>query len=185
MGRKKRPIYAIVAADARSPRDGRYIEDLGRYAPLDEPATMSLKNDRILHWLEAGAQPSDTVRSLLSKEGIMLALHMRRKEKSADEITAAVTAHQAARAEKASAKGKMTAAERREKALKDEEKRAAEKAAELAKERSLAAAKAKEEAEAAAAAAEAERESAAAEARAEQEAANAAQAAEDAPAAEA
>ncbi|HAY37835.1 MAG TPA: 30S ribosomal protein S16, partial [Bacteroidetes bacterium] len=72
MGRKKRPIYAIVSADARSPRDGRYIEDLGRYAPLDEPATMSLKNDRILHWLEAGAQPSDTVRSLLSKEGIML-----------------------------------------------------------------------------------------------------------------
>ncbi|MGA1494772.1 MAG: 30S ribosomal protein S16, partial [Rhodothermales bacterium] len=79
MGRKKRPVFAIVAADSRFPRDGRYIEDLGRYNPLDEPATLTLNPERCIYWLENGAQPSDTVRSLLSREGVMLALHMRRK----------------------------------------------------------------------------------------------------------
>ena len=77
MGRKKRPVFGVVAADSRFPRDGRYIEDLGRYEPLDEPNSVKLNNERILYWLENGAQPSDTVRSILSKHGLMLALHMR------------------------------------------------------------------------------------------------------------
>jgi len=155
MGRKKRPIYAIVAADTRSPRDGRYIEDLGRYSPLDEPASYSLNSDRILHWLQEGAQPTDTVKALLSREGIMLELHMRRKNRTEEDITSAVEAHRAARAAKAAASGKMTSEQRRVQAMKDEEKRAAEHAAELAKERAAAAAKAKEEAAAAPAAEEA------------------------------
>ena len=65
MGRKKRPIYGLVAADSRSPRDGRFIEDLGRYNPLAEPATVELKRERVLYWLDQGAQPSDRVKSLL------------------------------------------------------------------------------------------------------------------------
>ena len=71
MGAKKAPFYRVVAADARSPRDGRFIEELGYYNPKTEPASVSLKEEAILAWLNNGAQPTDTVRSLLSKAGIM------------------------------------------------------------------------------------------------------------------
>lgn len=71
MGAKKAPFYRVVAADARSPRDGRFIEELGYYNPKTEPATVSLKEEAILAWLNNGAQPTDTVRTLLSKAGIM------------------------------------------------------------------------------------------------------------------
>ena len=71
MGAKNAPFYRVVAADARSPRDGRFIEELGYYNPKTEPATVSLKEEAILAWLNNGAQPTDTVRSLLSKAGIM------------------------------------------------------------------------------------------------------------------
>ena len=71
MGAKKAPFYRVVAADARSPRDGRFIEELGYYNPKTEPATVSLKEEAILAWLNNGAQPTETVRSLLSKAGIM------------------------------------------------------------------------------------------------------------------
>src|SRR5690554_4887014 len=97
LGRKKRPIFALVAADSRSPRDGRFIEDLGRYEPINEPAQVSLKEDRILYWLQQGAQPSHTVRNLLSKQGVMLQLHLLRKGKSEEEIQQAVSEFLAAR----------------------------------------------------------------------------------------
>lgn len=71
MGAKKAPFYRIVAADSRSPRDGRFIELLGTYDPTANPAKTSFKEEEILKWLNQGAQPSDTVRNLLSKEGIM------------------------------------------------------------------------------------------------------------------
>lgn len=71
MGAKKRPFYRIVAADSRSPRDGRFIELLGTYNPCTNPAKVNLKEEEILKWLNNGAQPSDTVRNLLSKQGIM------------------------------------------------------------------------------------------------------------------
>ena len=71
MGAKKRPFYRIVAADSRSPRDGRFIELLGTYNPLTNQAQVNLKEEEILKWLNNGAQPSDTVRNLLSKQGIM------------------------------------------------------------------------------------------------------------------
>ena len=70
-GAKKRPFYRIVAADSQSPRDGRFLEVLGTYNPLTDPATISLKEDRVLEWLSNGAQPSDTVRSLLRKTGLL------------------------------------------------------------------------------------------------------------------
>ena len=71
MGAKKRPFYRIVAADSRSPRDGRFIELLGTYNPCTNPAQVNSKEEEILKWLNDGAQPSDTVRNLLSKQGIM------------------------------------------------------------------------------------------------------------------
>lgn len=71
MGAKKRPFYRIVAADSRSPRDGRFIELLGTYNPCTNTAQVNLKEEEILKWLNNGAQPSDTVRNLLSKQGIM------------------------------------------------------------------------------------------------------------------
>lgn len=71
MGAKKSPFYRIVAADSRAPRDGRFIEQLGTYDPRQNPAAVVLKRDEILSWLSKGAQPSDTVRNILSKQGIM------------------------------------------------------------------------------------------------------------------
>ncbi len=72
MGRKKRPFYRIVAADSRSPRDGRFIEEIGYYNPLTEPATIEVKEERALYWLGVGAIPTPTVKSLLRKKGIIL-----------------------------------------------------------------------------------------------------------------
>jgi small subunit ribosomal protein S16 len=71
MGAKKRPSYRIVAADSRSPRDGRVIESFGLYDPVTEPATVRVDADRARHWLSVGAQPSDTVRDILRREGIL------------------------------------------------------------------------------------------------------------------
>ena len=70
MGKKKQPIYKIVAADSRSPRDGRFLEAVGFYNPLTDPHTLDLKEDRILYWLNVGAQPTSTVKSLLRQKGI-------------------------------------------------------------------------------------------------------------------
>lgn len=75
MGSKKRPFYRIVVADSRSPRDGRFIEKVGTYNPLVEPAEVVLEEETILNWLNNGAQPSDTVRNLLSNAGIMKKYH--------------------------------------------------------------------------------------------------------------
>ena len=71
-GKKKHPIYKVVAADIRSPRDGRYIEAVGQYDPNAHPIALSLKDERIFHWLRKGAQPTDTVRSLLQRSGLWL-----------------------------------------------------------------------------------------------------------------
>lgn len=75
MGSKKRPFYRVVVADSRSPRDGRFIENVGTYNPLTEPAQITLKEEEILNWLNNGAQPSDTVRNILSDAGIMKKYH--------------------------------------------------------------------------------------------------------------
>lgn len=68
-GAKKRPFYRIVVADSESPRDGRYLENVGTYNPLIDPAEVTLKQERIKYWIDKGAIPTDTVRSLLKKEG--------------------------------------------------------------------------------------------------------------------
>ena len=71
MGAKKRPSYRIVAADSRSPRDGRIIESIGLYDPVTDPATVRVDVDRARHWLSVGAQPSDTVRDIFRREGLI------------------------------------------------------------------------------------------------------------------
>lgn len=70
MGAKKKPFYRIVVADQRSPRDGRFIENIGTYDPLTDPPTVNIKNERAGHWLRVGAQPSEAVARLLTKTGI-------------------------------------------------------------------------------------------------------------------
>ncbi|ATU69337.1 30S ribosomal protein S16 [Levilactobacillus brevis] len=75
MGSKKRPFYRVVVADSRSPRDGRFIEQVGTYNPVTQPAQVTLKEESILNWLNNGAQPSDTVKTLLSNAGIMKQYH--------------------------------------------------------------------------------------------------------------
>ena len=72
-GGKKRPFYRIVVADNESPRDGKFLENVGTYNPLLDPAEVNLKTDRIKYWMGQGAKPSDTVRSLLKKEGFFAA----------------------------------------------------------------------------------------------------------------
>ncbi|RQD68634.1 MAG: 30S ribosomal protein S16 [Tindallia sp. MSAO_Bac2] len=70
MGAKKSPFYRIVVADSRSPRDGRFIEEIGYYNPASEPVTLKIDEEKALQWLHNGAQPSDTVRALFNKAGI-------------------------------------------------------------------------------------------------------------------
>ena len=76
-GRKGYAFYPIVIADSRAPRDGRFIERIGSYNPNTNPATVSINFERALYWVEVGAQPTDTVRSILSREGVMLMKHLR------------------------------------------------------------------------------------------------------------
>ena len=71
MGAKKAPFYRIVVADARSPRDGRCIEEIGTYNPLTEPATISIDVEKAQNWIKNGAQPTDTVRGLLKNAGVL------------------------------------------------------------------------------------------------------------------
>lgn len=75
MGAKKDPFYRIVAADSRAPRDGRFIEVVGYYNPTTQPAELKVNDEVALKWLSNGAQPSDTVRDLLSQAGIMKKFH--------------------------------------------------------------------------------------------------------------
>ena len=71
MGAKKSPYYRIVVADSRSPRDGRCIEEIGTYNPLTEPATITVDAEKAQTWIKNGAQPTDTVRGLLKKAGVL------------------------------------------------------------------------------------------------------------------
>lgn len=77
-GRKKSPFYHIVIADARAPRDGRFIEKIGTYNPMTKPATIELDNQRAYEWLKNGAQPTDTARAILRFKGVMYMKHLQR-----------------------------------------------------------------------------------------------------------
>lgn len=71
MGMKKKPFYRVVVADERSPRDGRFIEEIGIYDPMKNPAEIRIDNEKALQWIKNGAQPTDTVRALLKRSGAL------------------------------------------------------------------------------------------------------------------
>ena len=71
MGMKKKPFYRLVVTDSRNARDGRFIEEVGYYDPLTEPATLKIDEERAKYWISTGAQPTDTVRGLLKKGGVL------------------------------------------------------------------------------------------------------------------
>jgi small subunit ribosomal protein S16 len=124
MGRKKAPIYKIVAADSRSKRDGRFIEAVGQYDPSFKPAKIELKEDRALYWLKSGAQPTVTVKNLLSSKGVMLKHHLMKK--GADETKIAAELHTWQLKQEA----KLAKHADKKLKLKDKKKKAAEKPAE-------------------------------------------------------
>jgi small subunit ribosomal protein S16 len=114
MGANKRPFYRVVVADQRSPRDGRFIENIGKYHPLEDPSLIEIDEERALHWLRVGAQPSDQVRNLMVKIGIWdtfvaerpgAAGQVRVREQKPDEpkLSKKAAAKAAAEAEEASA----------------------------------------------------------------------------------
>ena len=71
MGQKKAPFYRIIVADSRSPRDGKFIEEVGYYNPMTNPADIKVEEEKVQKWLQNGAQPTETVKSLLTKTGII------------------------------------------------------------------------------------------------------------------
>ena len=185
MGRKQLPVFGLVATDSRSSRDGRFIEDLGRYEPVAEPSTFKVNADRVIYWLGQGAQPSDTVRNLLQKEGVLLQWALTRQGKSEEEIETALTEFRERQQAKAGGAVKKTRAERRAEALQAERASAKEKAAELARERAEREAELQKQREEAEAAARAEAEQARAAAAADAADSEALTTAADAPAADA
>ncbi len=84
MGAKKSPFYRIVAADSRSPRDGKFIENVGTYDPTKEPAVITVNEEVAIKWLSNGAEPTDTVRSLFKKAGILEKFHNQRMSKKGE-----------------------------------------------------------------------------------------------------
>ena len=149
-GRRKRPIHHVVVADSRKPRDGRIIEDLGRFDNVTPKNELTLDRDRALYWLKQGAQPSDTVRSIFKDEGLMYQMHLIRWGKSDEEIEEALTEWREKREEKE--KDVPTRKERQKALLEAEEKefqkqlkkKAEEAAREKAKQEALAAAEEEE-----------------------------------------
>lgn len=82
MGAKKRPFYRVVVADSRSPRDGRFIEEIGYYDPTKEPAVIKIDEEKAIRWINNGAQPTDTARSLLRKTGVLNRVHEQKQQKA-------------------------------------------------------------------------------------------------------
>lgn len=150
-GRKSYAFYSIVIADVRAPRDGKFTEKIGTYNPNTNPATVDLNFERALYWVENGAQPTDTVRNILSNEGVMLMKHLNGgvRKGAFDEAAAQAKFEawkQAKDAKTTAAADKKAAAEARLEA----EKKVNEKIAEKVAEKKAAAAAAAAEAEAAA-----------------------------------
>jgi small subunit ribosomal protein S16 len=115
-GRKKVPVYRIVAADSRMRRDGRFLEVLGQYAPKSQPATVTLKESRIMYWLKVGAQPTETVRSILSRKGVLLKWHLEKKGRDAATTEEELAKHAAAQTLKGPREAQRKARRRAKKA---------------------------------------------------------------------
>jgi small subunit ribosomal protein S16 len=113
MGKKKQPFYRIVAIDSRAARDGKYLDNVGTYNPRTEPAAVHLNNERVVYWLSKGAKPSDTVRSLLRRQGILMRLHLQKLGMNEAQIGEALKQWEAQQAEK----------QKRQEALREQKKR--------------------------------------------------------------
>lgn len=115
LGKKRQPFYRIVAADARSPRDGKFIEVVGTYNPRTNPPEVLIKEDRAIKWLKNGAQPTDTVRSLFRKEGILLKYHLMRKKVEIEKIEETLQQFKARREENLKKRRKKPKAKKKKK----------------------------------------------------------------------
>jgi small subunit ribosomal protein S16 len=122
MGKKKQPVYKLVVADVRSPRDGKFIEAIGLYNPKTDPATVDIKEERAMYWLGVGAQPTGTVKNLLSHQGIILKFELMKQGLTEDQIAVKLDewkklkeANLAAASKKKSEKTKKASAEKQDK----------------------------------------------------------------------
>lgn len=86
MGKTRQPVYKVVAADVRAPRDGKFIDAIGLYNPKTEPATIEIEIEKALYWLGVGAEPTATVKNLLSKKGILLQRELKKQGLSEEQI---------------------------------------------------------------------------------------------------
>ncbi len=139
-GKKGRPFYHLVVADGRAPRDGKFIEKIGTYNPLTDPASIDLNFDRALYWLQVGAQPSDTARSILSREGVLLKDHLLRGVKKGAHTAEQVeekfqqwVKEKSSKAEQLVKSTQLSEKEDKKKRLENEKKINEARAAELAK----------------------------------------------------
>lgn len=113
MGKKKQPFYRIVAIDSRVARDGKYLDNIGTYNPRLEPAAVQLDSERVVYWLSKGAKPSDTVRSLLRRQGLLMRLHLQKLGMDEAQISEAMKQWEAQQAER----------QKRQEALREQKKR--------------------------------------------------------------
>lgn len=139
-GKKGQPFFHIVAADGRAPRDGKFIEKIGTYNPMTHPATIELDFERALHWVQVGAQPTDTTRSLLSREGVMLKHHLligvKKGATTMEQVEEKFNAWLREKKEKltqASQEATLTEKERKKKRLEEEKKISEARAESIAK----------------------------------------------------
>jgi len=117
IGQKKQPIYKIVAADSRSPRDGRFIEVIGTYNPMIDPALITVNEEKAMRWLTKGAEPTETVRSLLKRKGVWIKWDLMRRGKPAEFIASEMekwNLQQAAKVEREAEKKARRAARKKE-----------------------------------------------------------------------
>lgn len=128
MGKKKQPVYKLVAADARSPRDGKFIEAIGLYNPKTDPATVDIKADRAMYWLGVGAQPTATVKNLFSNLGITLKFELVKQGLTEEQVTVKLDewkklkeANLAAALKKKSEKAKKASAAKQDKSASESE----------------------------------------------------------------
>lgn len=120
MGKKRQPIYKVVAADVRSPRDGKIIEAFGLYNPKTNPVTVEIQEDRANYWLDVGAQPTDTVKNLLSREGILLKRELSKRGLPEDRVEQELEEWKKQREAAAEAKMKEVKESKKQKAKKEE-----------------------------------------------------------------
>ncbi len=122
VGRKKSPIYKVVAADKRSPRDGRFIESVGQYEPLRKENTVEFNEERVMYWLKNGAQPSATVQNLLRSQGLWLKWSLLKKGADESTITEQLEKFSMQRAERDQRAKEKSAEKKKDKAAAEAEK---------------------------------------------------------------